>query len=797
MNSVKLFKFIPFVFKKCSLKTTLLLIFHKFEKKNHIMSRTKHLISLLSSTEKHEFDSIVKIYLAKEFGYKKIVLTDGTNDTGIDIKVFDFQDMMIQYQLTIQKSSTTAEYNSFEKKLMADLVKAKENFLQHGYSNKLIFFYSQTMTNKRIRNFTKIAFKDYGLELEIIDANRIAEESESIIELQRALYNFSGLDKFTVENNVFANSDENLLYDLLSFGRPSEFKVQIIEVFILQTIYNNDSVSKEQIVEDCRDKFNIEENNVFYDKLLNNLLTQKKITKSFDKKNFVLTEFEKKRLASKIEQHDLDERVFLNEINNILKNYGQESHLQEYVINLKELYINNFDSDLKSISADADYNIGQHREFLTFISSKGNDGSVSKKIAKELLSFCFESKFIQKISAGIVYCKNINNDRLQNYLTTQKRVFIDTQIAIYALCYFYKQDSSYDNYFYRSVKSLIEFSQDENIKLYITERYIWEIQNHIKDAFKILPFTTLKNFSKLGNSNNVLYNFYLYLKRNGEIEDGTYFSTFLKEFGFEDKVSQNSYNSKVESYLSILGIAKHSYEKNYDITIANSIFNAELFRNGKYKSTWVRNNDSIMVEFLSDNDIDIHPLKPIFITWDKTFSDVQKVYFKDFPSAQKWLMMSPSKFIDVHAILKFSIDSETVSENLFALISDDLFSSTHNLLDTIKSILNPNNVVGLHYTNLLAEIREKEIHDISNNIIIPPENKEGEAVIDDVLYSLTNHYQDKEDSSYFEQFRLIFTKEELVDDVITILTESVNKYYTEMTIDKTMYEKFDKLINSL
>lgn len=762
------------------------------------MSRTKHLISLISALIKDEFDSIVKIYLREEYGFEKIVLTDGVNDTGIDIKVFDFKDVRLQYQLTIQKSSTNSEYLSFQKKIFEDFSKAKENFENYGYSNKLIFFYSHSLTNKRIRELEKVAYKDYGIELDLIDANRLAEESENIISIQRKLYEYNGITKFQQQDGVFKNSEENLLFDMLSFGRPSEFKVQVIEVFILQKIFENESISKDDIISLCKERFNIEENTVFYDKLLGGLMTIKRITKSFDKKNYVLTEIEKNKLSIKIEQHDLDEKVFLSEISTILKKYNQDVFLYDYVVNLKELYINNFDSDLRSIINEGDANFGIIKDLLTFITSKVEDSKISKEIAKELLNYCYDSKFIQKISAGIVYCKNINNDRLQNYLATQKRVFIDTQIAIYCLCYFYNQNSNYNNYFYKSIKSLIEFSQEENIVLYITERYIWEIQNHIKDAFKILPFTTLSNFSKLGKSNNVVYNFYLSLKELGEIEKSISFKEFLNEFGFEEKSSQGSFNSKIESYLQNLGIVKHIYEKEYDITSVNHMFNDVLFKSGKYKSNWVRNNDSIMVEFLGDSDINIHPLKPIFITWDKTFSEIQKIYFKEFPTSQQWLMLSPSKFIDVHAILKFSIDSETVSENLLALLSDDLFSNTHNLLDTIKIILNPNNEVGLKYTNLLAEIRQKEIHDIANNIITPPENKEGEAVIDDVLYNLTNHYQDKDEGSdNFEKFKLLFTKQEFVEDIIKFLVEAVRIYYDSTTMDSTIYEKFDKLIVKL
>ena len=54
------------------------------------MSRTKNLIQLLDATEKKEFDLVVKSYLKSEYDFSKIVFTDGVNDTGLDIKVFDY-----------------------------------------------------------------------------------------------------------------------------------------------------------------------------------------------------------------------------------------------------------------------------------------------------------------------------------------------------------------------------------------------------------------------------------------------------------------------------------------------------------------------------------------------------------------------------------------------------------------------------------------------------------------------------------------------------------------------------------
>ena len=62
------------------------------------MSRTKSLIHILGACEKPEFDKVVKTYLKEVYNYTRIVLTDGINDTGLDIKVLSNQDM-IQYQL--------------------------------------------------------------------------------------------------------------------------------------------------------------------------------------------------------------------------------------------------------------------------------------------------------------------------------------------------------------------------------------------------------------------------------------------------------------------------------------------------------------------------------------------------------------------------------------------------------------------------------------------------------------------------------------------------------------------------
>jgi hypothetical protein len=755
------------------------------------MSVTKQLILLLDSLEKKEFDKIVKIYLSKEYEFAPIIFTDGKDDTGIDIKVFDFKNKKIQYQLTTQKSTTKSEKAGFQKKLFEDLDKARTNNTEFGYSDKLIFFYSKTLTNEKIREYEKLAYKDYGINLDLIEANRLAQESENIIEIQAELYKINELDKFNTDNSHFENT---LFYDLLSFGKPTEFKIQVIESFVLQLFFSKEKLTRDEIKTACEEKFEVEENDVFYERLLSRFLTEKQIIKDKSDSTYSLTIFERRGLKAKNDQFDLDVKIFLKNISEILKPHGQESFIDDYILELKKLYIDNFNTDLKDvISNDTEFHISSiFKPFIKFIESKLKDKSSAKAVAIELLNYCLTNKFIQKLAATRVYCSKIDNTRLQNYMNNSKKIFVDTSVGLFSMCYFYNTKTSYDNYFFKATKALIEYSRKEKVQLYISERYLWEIQNHLRDAFRLIPFSQIENFAVLGSSRNVFYNFYNHLIKSSEIGSEKKFSDFLKDFGFSEGGSQESYNSVLEHSLLNVNVVKQEIYKDYKIDEANKLFEEAMIKYFKNKTNFARNCDSIMLEFLADKDVEVHPVSPVFLTWDKTFFETHTKYIQKFPNSQNWLILTPNKIVDIYALLKFSINSETVTENLLALISDDIISNTHSLVDTLSFILNPDDVVGLEYTSRLAQIREKEINQINNAEVIPPENFEGQAVIDDIFFNLTNHFKDN--LNQLNEFKAIFTRQDFIDEVINLLVGAVAEFYTNKKIGDSLYTDFEGLI---
>tara|TARA_R110002167_G_scaffold366411_1_gene596175 strand:- start:23400 stop:25688 length:2289 start_codon:yes stop_codon:yes gene_type:complete len=757
------------------------------------MSKTNQLIILLDSLDKKEFDKIVKIYLQKEYDFKKVVFTDGKDDVGLDIRVFDFEGQNIQYQLTVQKSKSPSEMNAFTKKVIEDVEKAKINVKEFGSKDKLIFFYSKTLTNKRIRTLQGIAFKDYSINLEIIDANRMAEEAENIIEIQSELYKINEFDKFNVDNSSFDNS---LLYDLLSFGKPTEFKTQIIDSFVLQLFFINENLEKEEVKQACENQFQVKENNVFYDKLLNRFLSEKRISKNKSTVKYSLTSEEKNRLDSRNKEFELEKTLFIQNILEILTKYSQEKEIDEYIKELKQLYIDNFNTDLSdALKNDEEFHIFSIcRDFIKFIENKLKNKSKAKVLSKELLRFCINNKFIQKIAASKVYSSRIDNNRLETYLNNKKKIFIDTAVGLNSLCYYFNPKLDYKNYFYRATKNLLEFSRSENIKLYISERYIWEMQNHVNDAFNLIPFTLIPQFENLGSSKNIFYNYYNFLRSTKNIDSAVSFRDFLEKFGFRERNGYKSFHSILLNSLSQIQIEVQKIDKEYDIEEANKLFEDSLIKLYKQKSNFTRNNDSIMLEFLADNDVAIHPLEPVFLTWDRAFFETQVTYNKKFPKSQDWLMLSPNKLVDVYSILKFSINSETVTENLLALISDDIIQNTYSLVDTLSIVLNPNDDVGLEYTSRLSEIRESEINKLNSEDVTRPENFEGEAVIDDIFFKLTSHYRDTE--SKLNDFKNLFTQKVYMDKVIEVLVKTISDFYKNKFLDNNIVAEFDRLIES-
>lgn len=621
-----------------------------------------------------------------------------------------------------------------------------------------------------------------------IEAKVIAEDAENSSDLKRAIFDINDLENIIKESKIFPNSDKNLIMDLVSFGSASDFKLHIIEAYILELIYNEKIINKDKIVEKCEMNFKSGDNLIFYEKLLNRLLSSKKVL--LNKKDYTLEESELKRIYGLKENFILKENEFLTEIEEILGLFNQTSFKEEYIEYLRTIYTDNFHSELFAFEKEIEEeNISTiATAFLKFATEKLSNVEEATKLVLKLLNYCKSNKFIQKYSASIIFSKHTSLSDCQNYLDHKKKIFIDTQIAIHALCYFYNSQIEFENYYYNTTRSLIEFSKKNNVKLYLTDKYLSETQSHIKEALNLIPFTRLESFKSLGRSRNVLYNFYL---RINEDENNFSFEEFMNKFKFKADDGYKTHLQYVETYLNELNIEKETISKNYDLEQSKKFIWNYLSISKKFKPIHATENDASMMEFLGDNDINIHQLTPVFITWDNTFFNIKKEYFLKNPKAQKWHLFRPGKFIDLFSLVQFSVESETLTNTIIAHISDEIIDSAHALIDSITTILNPNNEVGIEYTNKLADIKNNEIHKIQDKEIIPPDEIENETVIDDVLYKLIKYYNDK---NKLDELKLLFQEKKYVTKVISLISDSCKEFYKTKKMNENIFTEFDNLI---
>lgn len=748
------------------------------------MSQKKSLIHILESCEKHEFDKVVKSYLREVYSYTRVINTDGKDDIGLDIKVLDDSGCKYQYQLTVQRSDNVREKSALKRKILEDVQKAKEN-CKDGYENLLFFFYSYRLTNKSISAYKREALKDYGIQLEIIDANQIAEEAENLAKLKEIIYSLSNLSVF--KTSSFEDSKKNhLIYDLVSFGKTSEIKLEIVKAYILQELYMQLSLTGEDIEKSCNDNFKSSENTVFYKKLLQNLYNiEQKVLYDKKSKTYSLTEETRKEISNTNEQINVEKAYFVNQIGTILTENEIVFLLDDVLKLLKEFYIATFDKRIKSLDT------GDLEECNVLLSLLTNRGKVPSHKAKDILmslfSICDDNKYMQKVCAECVFSSKVNLNDLEKYAREKKKVYIDTTIALYLLCYYYQDTDNYKSYYYNLSKGFCQFCKKNKIKLYITNRYLFEISSHIREAFNFIPFSKLQSFSDLGTSRNVLYNFYLHLQRHEQIDYS--YEEYLSKFKFGVYDSNTKLNQTISLYLDNLGVEVVEIQKGYEIDNSSKLIANTLIYNNKAKTNFALTNDAIMLEFLGDKDIEVHPIEPVFVTWDKIMFKVLKDYFNEHLNAQEWMQFTPSQFIDRYSLLSFSINEETISKEMLALLSGDFVQQTYSLIDSLTLILNPEEKVGREYVNAFIEMKKENIYTISKDSDEDSDSQETD-IIDYTVHKIVQHFSESR-----EKLKNLFSMEELFPTVLNSIKTLIEHYTKDKKIENEDFSSLDNLID--
>lgn len=760
---------------------------------NH-MSQEKLSLSLIESLTENELYNIAKSFLNEVEGINNLFLCNGPWDSGIDLTNSKFD-----YQI-----QATVEVKNFENKLFADLKKAADNVKVYNLTNKVKYFYSHPLSNTTILKFRKRAKDIHDIYLDLIEANRIAEVSVEFPELARLLYDFSNLSDFQTESKYFDDVKVKAYYDLMSFGKATDIKYNIIKSFVLNYLFNNDSVGRDTLLDSINAHFNSKMESSYFVSVLNRLSSEKKL--KITKDSLTLLDSERSRIDNVLQNFRIEEGLLIRDISEILREYRMEGHIDQIIKQLSELYENTYSINLSEFTY-RDSNINDVKTatqnlktLLKDISNTFLDDQDIDLIIKKLIKIADSSEILPRIAAGEVYSKVADPERLERYVyqnLENKVIFLDANVILNLLLAHYEPDVDYDNYFYKIANQFYKFIQTNNLILKTINRYSKEVASIFKDALLLLPFSKLPAFKSLGGSSNILYKFFQHLEDNHLLENGVNnFEDFLRQFKFTYRVDKDdNFKSQMEYLLDSLNIELEEINK-YDFFKTAELIRDQVLINNRSKSSFAVTNDAIMFERLGDPNSDINPVDPIFCTWDMSLIKTRKIYFDRFPGCTRWYMFTPTRLMDHISMMNFQIKPGMVSNEILSILEQDFNfqQMTHTLLDSVATVINANDAVGLKYTNMLAQIRDTQILEVDAKIEGGVEVNSSELLPIDLIFKtlFENYVLNKDDHSLY--FKKLFTQEDYFDEITNIITSEKTNIDEYGKTSERMLNKIDMLI---
>ena len=538
-------------------------------------------------------------------------------------------------------------------------------------------------------------------------------------------------------------NETGYVYDFINYGtRSNKIRNRIVESFILNHVYKKDGkAAVDTLVKEVTafSKQSLSEGSIR--NIIGRLIPDKLNYATGSKKEVVLNEEESNRIKIALENYSMLVGRLLTEIESRLDGYGMKEQTQEVYERLKTFFENNCLSIIK-IMKEEDGEASNERseeyieDFKKYLRSIGCAEEKKDELFKGLLNICAMNDVLVKIALGKNFSNVSNPESFATGLNQrEKKVYLDTQLLLYALCDYDELPAFNGSPSFLIVKSLIEIAkQNSNIHLATINQYVNEAAYHLKRAVQLITFDDIYFDSRIKLSDNVFYSYYYYLKDNNLLEEGVEtLSDFLYEMfevSYEDML-QGNFETKNYSYLADIlqedcgiEIEDTPYFTEAEIINSEKTFTTALLSRGDNRSPIAAKKDSIMGLYLFSNSSHSTSV-PFFLSWDKTFYTYRKDYIKTYlkGNVTSWMLFSPAKFVNHLNLLDMKIDVDVMTEDLISIIEDeDTAANTKHVLDSINKLLEKTNVNSRQKRKAYSEIIFNET-EFPNDTEIPEERK--------------------------------------------------------------------------
>lgn len=279
--------------------------------------------TLINSLSVENFRLLVKEFNKIKYKTNEVRIIDGPYDGGNDLQVIvDGKDLKKNIQITVQKSK-------IENKLFSDLKKANENVSKFSYLNSFIFYTSQNIAPDTKNELILKSDIDFNINLEIIDANTLAQNIETNYTLKSLLYEFHDIKD---NRDRYFDKNTKIIFDVLTHNKNTvEIKRNFISSHIYSFMLSNPVTELSKLSEYISDVFDNKIELEYIEREINNLRLKQIIKTDKESKKITLSDEKQLEIQKIYESVSTEENLFLNRIDSFLKSENLQINLEELI----------------------------------------------------------------------------------------------------------------------------------------------------------------------------------------------------------------------------------------------------------------------------------------------------------------------------------------------------------------------------------------------------------------------------------------------------------------------------------
>ena len=611
---------------------------------------------------------------------------------------------------------------------------------------------SSTLTSQQIEEHKAKMRTIYNVELEIYDRAQLIKFEEFADVLDDGIGEFSEIDEAS-----------KMLFSLLAEGsNVSEIKSNLICSIIIFLLYEHENLTTRQLKEYAEKRLQHEIGSLQQE--INFLLSKKRIEKNKENRELLQLSCEEKDNFLKIRKESKrEESVFFQEFMLLLEKYNIPDG-GTLIEQLKSLYVESCGINIDKAAidkADVKRKDQVFQEFRINIKGYLKDGEKAEQFVRELKDICLNNPFLEKIGASEMFLSLYRSSKLEQFINSKKKyVYLDTRVFIFYYCFWASKGKKWpywDDYSYRSTVNLASLANKKNkdIILRLADVYLAEIAGELQKALRTAWFDErIKlNLRIPFQTQNVFYNFYLFLRDSGALDTDKGkmpFVDFVKLLGFSNvNAEKNSFIKDTEmeiakrlKYIGIELMSVGRFESRlYDDTIKEwDVQNS--------KKTYQKSGLAIKADTKQLLHIMFQPMVDrekeqefYYASWDKSFRKMRDWVQKESLETNSFAIYNPARMANRFALSHFKIDSKCITHEVF-YYADSHFKLQSKISSLYDHVLIPyfdtKGGEGLDLFNLLIDLQAKylnqkdtELGDDVNLIKLPLE-----LVFDNIKQSL-------------------------------------------------------------